>query len=505
MEQFVTIIVSLFPDAIFYILTAIVLVVGIIKCSMPVARNAAVLRRAADLLKEGAKAKLARPVWSDAFFLGKRLQSVWKGFLHSADLSLSRGIACDVADFIHEDSIITEPGKASLADVIPGICTSLGILGTFVGLSIGLNGMDIMEMDSYIQLTNGIALAFNTSIVGLLASLFFNIYNRHINGRARIAISRFNNAFYTYAMAQPAETGTQIAAYGREQADAIQQFTQDMSTRVATEVRQAMNDSLEPMQHTLNDFMNATTRAQIDGLDYIIARFVDRMNNTLDGQLQRLRETLTLTVDSQKKSQMDLINTVSAMDGLMQSITHIQGVSEEVITKFAGYLQQMDKAYKEVNTTHGDTTLLLDEISQASLRQARYLSALQDYQTKLQSTFQDYTVWTDQYVSCLDERTSAQTEALDHVAIEMRESSDLLRSSYKSFVESIEIGLANALGLFDDNMQTLTRQVHNMLSEVQKTVLSLDATLAKQSARADMGDQPGAKHMNASESVREVS
>lgn len=500
MEQFVTMVVDLFPDAIFYILTAVVLAIGFFKCCIPVARNTAALRRSSDLLKEGAKAKLSRPVWSDAYFLGKRLQPVWRTFLHSVDLSVTRGMACDVADYIHEDSIITDPGKSSIADIIPGICTSLGILGTFVGLSIGLNGMDIMVMDSYIQLTNGIALAFNTSIVGLIGSLAFNIYNRHITGRARNAIVRFQNAFYTYAMPQPAEITTQIAAYTREQADKIENFSQDMSVRVAAEVHQAMSASLDPIQQTLKDFMNAATRAQIDGLDFIVARFVDRMNNTLDGQLQRLRETLTLTVDGQKKSQMDMINTVGAMDGLMQSITNIQSVSEEVITKFATYLQQMDKAYKEVSTTHSDTTMLLDEISQASLRQARYLSALQDYQTKLQSTFQDYTVWTDQYVNCLDERTMAQTDALDHVAIEMRESSDLLRSSYKSFVESIEIGLANALGLFDDNMQTLTKQVHNMLSEIQKTIVSLDASLERHIPN-DATSKPAGNN----ESVREVS
>lgn len=477
MERLIDFISSAFPDALFFFLTFFVFMVGIVKCSVPVMRNTRALNYATRQLKEGAKAKLTRPIWGDVFFLGKRLQPVWKGFLQSADLSISCGTSCDVADFVHEDNIITEPGKASVADVIPGICTSLGILGTFIGLSLGLSGIDFMDINSHVQLTTGIALAFNTSIVGLLGSLLFNIYNRHTIGRARSAISRFTAAFYLYGLPQSADINTQITAYSREQVNALANFAQDVGVNVATEVHQAMQKAFEPFQKTMTDFMNAATRAQLEGLDFIVARFVDRMNNALEGQMQRLRESLTMTVDTQRKAQQDMVSTIKMMEGLVQNVTSIQGISEGIITKFAEYLQKIDQSYRDVHTTQGDTTTLLDEISQASLRQARYLSALQDYQTKLQSSFQDYTVWTDRYIGALDERTTSQTEALDHVAVEIRDSAELLSGSYRTFVESIEVGLANALVMFDKNMQGLTKQVHSMLSDVQQTMFSLGQSL----------------------------
>ena len=63
--------------------------------------------------------------------------------------------------------------------------------------------------------------------------------------------------------------------------------------------------------------------------------------------------------------------------------------------------------------------------------------------------------------------------------MEMRASSNLLSNSYKSFVESVEVGLANALGLFDENMQTLTRQIHATLREIEQTMVSVQRTLQK--------------------------
>ncbi len=470
---------NLFPDALIYGLTALAFILGILKCSRPVFRNASILRRAAEMLEEGAKAKLARHVWHDANFLGKKLQPTWRNFLQNAEMTSSRGLGCDVADYVHEDTIITLPGKAALADVIPGICTSLGILGTFVGLSMGLTGLDVMKIDSYIQLTGGISFAFNTSIVGIIASLLFQIINKMAIGRARSAIDGFIDKFYNFAIAQPSDTGSQLVTYQREQADAMTQFAADMSAHMAGEIRHAITAAMTPVQRSMDDFMKAATRAQVDGLDFIVARFIDRMNNVLEGQLHQLRDAIAQAVEGQAKAQADLRNTVDAIGQVSQDVVNIHGISEQVIDKYASFVSNIEYAYQQVGDAQNETTDLLDEISKASLRQSRYLSALQEYQSKLQGSFQDYTVWTDKFVASLSQSTAQQSDSQERIAKEMRDSAELLHGSYKSFVESIEVGLANALGLFDENMQNLTRQIHSTLSGIRETMMMLEPTLRK--------------------------
>ncbi len=470
---------NLFPDGVIYSLTAFVFLLGLVKCCRPVFRNAAILRRAADMLEEGAKAKLSRPVWHDANFLGKKLQPIWRNFLQSAELAASRGLGCDVAEYVDEDNIITLPGKAALADVIPGICTSMGILGTFVGLYMGLNGLDVMKVDSYVQLTGGISFAFLTSIVGIIASLLFNAINKIAIGRARAAEDAFIGKFYTYAIAQPADSGTQIITYQREQADAMTQFAADMSARMATEIRHAITAAMSPVQRSMDDFMKAATRAQVDGLDLIVGRFIDRMNAVLGDQLHVLGDVIQQTADGQSKAQGDLRNTVDAIGQISQDVVNIHGVSEQVIDKYASFVSNMEYAYQQVGDAQNETTDLLEEISQASLRQSRYLSALQEYQAKLQGSFQEYTLWTDKFVAGLAQSTTNQNESLEHIAKEMRVSAELLQGSYKSFVESIEVGLANALGLFDENMQNLTRQIHGTLSDIKETMVMLEPALRR--------------------------
>lgn len=475
---------QLFPDVVVYGITAIVFIVGIIKCCRPVYRNAAALRRATDLLKEGAKAKLGRPIWGEQNFLGKRMQPVWRSFLNSVDMG---GAATDVADYVHDDSVITDPGRASLADVIPGICTSMGILGTFIGLSMGLNGLDVMEINSYVKLTGGIAFAFNTSIAGIIASVLFNVIYRFGTGRARTAIDKFTSAFYAYGIAQPPDAATQILAYEREQADTLNQFAQDMSSRLAGEIQHAITTSMTPVQHAMEDFLNAATRAQVDGLDYIVARFIDRMNKALDGELDKLREALKQTSEGQLGAQENLRHAVESIGTMTQDVVKIQGVSEQLITRFAGYVGDIGSAYREVSEAQADTNDLLVDVSEASERQAKYLSALQEYQSQLQASFQDYTVWTDRFVGSMEERTGAQNASLEQIAGEMRGSAEMLQGSYKSFTEAIERGLANALGLFEENMRGLMGQVDDTLGGIKTTMAELEASMDRVAKSAANG------------------
>lgn len=65
-------------------------------------------------------------------------------------------------------------------EYLPGILSSLGVLGTFWGITIGLNGFKTETLNESIPiLLGGLKTAFYTSIVGMLASLITNfIINR---------------------------------------------------------------------------------------------------------------------------------------------------------------------------------------------------------------------------------------------------------------------------------------------------------------------------------------
>ena len=94
--------------------------------------------------------------------------------------------------------------KKGILSIIPGVMTGLGILGTFIGLSIGLQNFNTGSAaeitNSIAPLMDGIKIAFHTSIYGMVFSLIFNfVYKKNLED-AYNAVEYFLNAYHKYVL-----------------------------------------------------------------------------------------------------------------------------------------------------------------------------------------------------------------------------------------------------------------------------------------------------------------
>ena len=86
-----------------------------------------------------------------------------------------------------------DPKHAGLGDAAPGLLTAIGILGTFVGITVGLGQIDFDPEKlalSIRQLVQALGVSFRTSIWGLLFSMFTTLLLAGAEGRLRTARSR---------------------------------------------------------------------------------------------------------------------------------------------------------------------------------------------------------------------------------------------------------------------------------------------------------------------------
>lgn len=91
---------------------------------------------------------------------------------------VSNGILPDIEDIINEDSISIKTWRNTISQ-LPETLTGVGILGTFVGLIIGVSSIGFSSVAAAVTslqtLINGIEIAFYTSIVGIILSICFNL------------------------------------------------------------------------------------------------------------------------------------------------------------------------------------------------------------------------------------------------------------------------------------------------------------------------------------------
>jgi len=316
-----------------YAAIVIVTLVGFCKCIYPLLRNAALLNRAVVKL-ERSTARGERPLWRENRFLGRSLRNEWQQFLlNAAQLDL-RGIPCDTREYINEETVIDKPGHAQLAELIPGLLTSLGILGTFMGLMQGLTSVDFSNAEGTIQsipvLLGGMRFAFATSVAGIACSLLFNMLNRIAAGRAMRALDNFEDAFYELAMPRPLQPDVQMLCQKQDEDARMMQLAEGIGSRVSASLEMALSRAMMPLTQSLDTFIKCATREQVDGVRRIVGQFVQQLNTTLGNQLNDLGTVVSAVTDDQRETQRNLHNTMAAAQSMSKDAEIIRQATSEI-------------------------------------------------------------------------------------------------------------------------------------------------------------------------------
>lgn len=109
----------------------------------------------------------------------------------------------DIEDLFNEDAIAIKTWRSAI-NQIPETLTGIGILGTFVGLLIGIGSIGFSSVAAAITslqtLINGIEIAFYTSIVGLILSICFNLIYKYFWNILLRDLYLFTDDFHKYVI-----------------------------------------------------------------------------------------------------------------------------------------------------------------------------------------------------------------------------------------------------------------------------------------------------------------
>jgi len=352
-----------------YAAIVIVTLVGFCKCIYPLLRNSALLNRAVVKL-EKSTAKGERPLWRESRFLGRSLRNEWQQFLlNAAQLDL-RGMPCDTREYINEETVIDKPGHSQLAELIPGLLTSLGILGTFMGLMQGLTSVDFTNAEGTIQsipqLLSGMRFAFATSVAGIACSLIFNMLNRMAAGRALRALDNFEDAFYDLAMPRPLQPEVQMICQKQDEDARMIQLAESIGNHVSASLEMALSRAMLPLTQSLDTFIKCATREQVDGVRRIVGQFIQQMNASLGEQLNELSGVICAVTEDQKENQRNLHNTMAAVQNMTKNADLIRESSAEIagqITTLSKELQaEQQKRAENVNSAEESSVQLAARI-----------------------------------------------------------------------------------------------------------------------------------------------
>lgn len=416
-------------DALVYCAIAGVTLIGVFKCLIPLITTTHALRRAITRLQQDAGTRQGTPVWQEKRFMGNRLKNCWLRFLQNAEQLDRRGLPCNVEDYINDDTVIHGPGNAQLADLIPGLLTSLGILGTFMGMMDGLGGLDFSNADKIIEgiptLLTGMQFAFGTSVAGVSCSICFNIINRILQGSSYRAIDDFVSNFTSLAMSRPLDNDVQLICQNQDSNHMLSTLTDTLPGQLAGAMEHSVRSAMQPVSQAMDNFLMGATRAQVDGVGRIVGSFVQQMNASLSDQLLTLGRTMTEVNQHQQASLEQVRQSLNAAAAIQVDMRQLHDVTNDVIAHFEQYIKELSAARIRAGQEE------LARVTEQFIRQSSETTA------------------------AMKQSSNATTQELSGVADAMKQSAAELSAGCQNFTQSVVSGLSQSLGMFDASMQGL--------------------------------------------------
>ena len=441
-------------DLLIYGAIAAVCLTGFIKCTIVCRSCARALRRAVHRLEMMTLKDGSQPVWQDPLFLGKRMRTAWKRFLVNAEQLDSRGMNCNVEDYINDDTVIYEHCHTQLGEVIPGILTSLGILGTFIGLVRGLGALNLSD-----------------------AAI----------GSAQKALDEFYEAFTEFVMQQPLSDNVQAICQQEDRAAFLRHAVTEIGDRVSSGMTVAVEKSLAPVAQSMNRFIAGQTQAQIEGLDQIVGAFINRMNGALGGQFTQLGQTLTAINQSQHMDYDTLNASLQAASAIMGGMQDTGTLMHQVADRMAEYASDAASLRDQQGDFAQKTQELLNAMHAAAQEQTDYLMNLRAGHDRLQTSMQEYAQWSGRVLEAVHQQADASGADAQKMADAMRDSSRELSQSYTSFVENISGGLSRTMGLFEENMHAVVSLLDGTLESIEKTAKTAQSAYTDKADRLNAG------------------
>lgn len=252
----------------------------------------------------------------------------------------------DIEEFINEDELDIHVHK-KLLEMVPDIFTSLGILGTFLGLVWGLRDFqptDYSAMTSSVEaLVEGIKVAFLTSIYGISFSIIYTFGMKGEHSSMTEELQGFLEKFHSYVMPTAEnESRNLLLASQKLQTSAMKQMAEQFSVQMADSFEKVITPTFQKMNDSLDMLVSSVTRCQEDAIREISDEFLKQMNNSFHMQFR----DFNVALDQLKKAQKENTAYTSAMYQTMsQKLSETYDKQDKAITNMVREMGGMQTRY----------------------------------------------------------------------------------------------------------------------------------------------------------------
>lgn len=335
------------------------------------------------------------------------------------------------------------------AAIAPNLLATLGVLGTFVGILVGLLDFDVARIDASVpHLLAGLKIAFVTSIVGMLASILYRLLT-------------------SFAPNRRAATGVSAADIHDVLTEIRRGIASDGDASLVTQVqklRTSVQDGNDALMREFRQFAEHMTennqRAVIEALEAVIRDFNTQLTEQFGENFKQLNVAVGRLVEWQEQYRLQMIKLAEQLDLGAQAIERSGAALAEVKSHAEAIPEAISSLSPAMQTLLKETTRLeaqLQAVAELRTSAIEAFPIIEENLNRIGATIQDLSRETNNNFSTQTERMEQNLNSIGTSLQEMsRQTNDNFDAQTKRIEEELQKELQEALNMLGSNLATLT-------------------------------------------------
>lgn len=373
----------------------------------------------------------------------------------------------DIEEYLNEEDVDEHIHKR-LLEMVPDIFTSLGILGTFVGLVWGLKNFEPSNYEamttSVASLVDGIKVAFLTSIYGIAMSIVYSCGMKSEYSSLTSNLQSFLDRFHTYVMpTAESESMNILVASQKNQTAAMEQMAEKFSVQMADSFEKVITPTFQKMNDSLDVLVNSVTKCQEDAIKEILDTFLKEMNLSFKTQFEDFGRALTQLKDAQT-------------DNTNYTTNLYQSMSRQLSEAYAEHEHMMKSMLEDTSAAQKDYLdmagrILKDNQAIQKEQQADY-QHLADYLKEAESSSAKFWVACNQ---TMQKYVEAAAQGMDKITASGKRNAELAQAN-QQVVAEFDARLQEFMNYQKLSYKTMD-QVRRLLADISAAGSSKNVTL----------------------------
>ncbi|MBZ5201570.1 MotA/TolQ/ExbB proton channel family protein [Planomicrobium chinense] len=384
---------------------------------------------------------------------------------------IKKGQAVDekirVEPFFGYDAMHDTLGRRHILDYGGGLHVSLGVLGTFIGLAIGLSGLNVIDpevlREGVAGLIGGMKTAFYTSVLGVVLSLIWIFVDRAISAKTNKEIDWHIDRLHYFLNADDEEI------FLNRLEKITQQQSEQMKTLLTDALEKAMNpfiQTIETGNREITNHLIAQSETSKEHLD-VIKTQGDELTSKIAEQITPFVETIeagnkeiTSHLIAQSETSKEHLNIIKTQGDELSSklIEQITSATSETIEDFNKLLKNSQTTQQEMFSSIDGVVGQIKDASTTNVemltRTNEMVSSFSTLTDQMDSTQKNYAESQEQIANLAADIGLMQGMMIQHVELQ----GDLNQQNREFMLKSDE--LVNQFVDFG-----------NKMSEVQQTMI----------------------------------